>query len=297
MSCSSKKVGRQYVGLRGQLSYEDRLRAFQSRPAITDDHTAVSILNCWSEWASARDDLGSISRGGPEYLQRMKIQQHILRLGLAIRPADEGDQTSTGAVAASVSLAIATARVLSHPHGSIIRSTNGVIDLRPRDQFDEAHFAETTSITWPSARETPSDHLSPSFVERAHELPCRGSTLALLAHDKSSLDAAAAQLLRRGYSVSFLLHISLDVFNSGRHHCDDSVVAAGWVPSSRPLWRPSECLRRLVPKAEAAISPKFIQGGHCTAIDLGFVNTLLVVYVCRTCGANVQSLSSLARIG
>ena len=56
----------------------------------------------------------------------------------------------------SVTLALATANLLLQGHsadeadgfGSVLRRTEGVIDLRCRRDFDAGHFAHTTSIAW-----------------------------------------------------------------------------------------------------------------------------------------------------
>ena len=124
-----------------------------------------------------------------------------------------------------------------------------------------------------------------SFPERAHELPARGSALALLSDERSSLYAAATILLRRGYAVSLVLLATPAAFAKAAETAANAAAAkklsaavaqglapARWRPSSRQLWQPSSVLSELLPAAEAAVVPPFKAGGDSLALDLGCVS-------------------------
>ena len=73
----------------------------------------------------------------------------------------------------------------------------GLLDLRPEAEYDAGHVVGATSLPWGDGGEV--------LVARAHELPPRGATLALLAQDPDALEAAAAHLTKSGYRLSFCI--------------------------------------------------------------------------------------------
>ena len=71
----------------------------------------------------------------------------------------------------------------------------GLIDLRPAAAFAAQHLDGSTSLPWGAD--------GADFVARAHELPQRGSPVALLADCADTAAAASDHLRRAGYAVRF----------------------------------------------------------------------------------------------
>ena len=257
--------GRKYVGLAGQHSFETRVKMLDKMPILTQDDDVLTAMQAWEKWIEARE----ITNAQPS-TQLSHIQNSLTQWKLSPEPNNVKQQQRSSS---GISLTVATLELLSTKFGRALYSTSGVIDLRSRREFDEKHFPHTTSMSWQA-----SDLDASSFKERAHELPFRGSTLALLSNKADDLHAAAATLLRRGYAVSLRLIINESVLEGifGPHEGQPR-----WQPTSRPLWQASDCLRNLVPKVEESISPAFKAGGQSLAIDVGYV--WMTIFVSQRC--------------
>ena len=135
--------------------------------------------------------------------------------------------------------------------------TCGLIDLRPEVDFAASHLDGSTSLPWGD------DISGADFIARAHELPERGATLALLADNAAVAAAAADHMRRAGYVVQFT--VALPAAELARVAWPVSPAAS--VASSRQLWRPSPCLQEVIEPIERQLAA---HGGSKNAVlDLG----------------------------
>ena len=133
----------------------------------------------------------------------------------------------------------------------------GLIDLRPEADFAGSHLAGSTSLPWGD------DISGGDFIARAHELPERGATLALLADNAAVAAAAADHMRRAGYVIQFT--VALSAAELARVAWPVSPGAS--VASSRQLWKPSPCLQEVIEPIERQLAVH--AGSKNTALDLG----------------------------
>ena len=238
------KMGRIYVGLAGQKPFDARVKEFDKKPTVTDTHAIGTLMSGWKLWVEGR--YVGITEDRATAQQRVQNQMQKWGVGLDRASAKQ-----------SVFLTLATLELQMHSLVRLLHQTVGIVDLRPTEQFRDCHFPYTTSIAWRGS-DKPGLPSAP-FQERAHELPGRGTALALISASHDDLSAASSLLLRRGYIVSLAILVPPTVFQT----------LPGISGPSRQLWKPSFCLRELIGPAEVSICPGFKAGGRHLAVDLG----------------------------
>ena len=120
----------------------------------------------------------------------------------------------------------------------------GLIDLRPPAVFAAEHLQGATSLPWGGGEE---------FIARAHELPERGATLALLADGAADATDAADHLRRAGYKVAFSAALSDPLRVALLGSVVSELLKAG-MEKSCDLWHPSPCLTVVIDAIEAALA-------------------------------------------
>ena len=134
-----------------------------------------------------------------------------------------------------------------------LEEQDGLLDLRNEVAYDAGHVVGATSLPWGDEGEI--------LVARAHELPPRGATLALLAQQPKMLQAAATHLVKSGYRLSFCISVpETPALWAGALAAAGLQFSAPGDRSSRRLWRASPCLEACLPLVES----RLIAAGGCT---------------------------------
>ncbi|MDG6777891.1 methyltransferase domain-containing protein [Thiomicrorhabdus sp. zzn3] len=143
---------------------------------------------------------------------------------------------------------------------------DGILDLRPFNEFKQAHVQESTSMPW---QELP---------ERLNELPAAPAQLFLVG-DEQAIEEASAFLDYKGYAISGSLLI--DSFESLQKWESQLPGLFTSGSQSKRLWKPNELVVQFVETVWSA-QRSGPNPGKPTAIDLGCGGGRDAVYLAKS---------------
>ena len=161
----------------------------------------------------------------------------------------------------------------------------GLIDLRTEAAFTAAHLAGSTSLPWGG------DLAGAAFIARAHELPERGASLALLADGAEVAAAAADHLSRAGYAVPFTVALPAALLAATAW----AASPAAGLASSVELWHPSPCLQELIEAIALQLGSSGSSGSSNTVLDLGCGTGRDCIFLAKRGGFTVTGIDYLEK--